>query len=79
MMNERIKELLDKAMVAGQEGLGGYHWELDEEKFAELIVNECLSIIRDKVTLEVNEDYREGFHRAQQFLHQDIVKHFGVK
>jgi hypothetical protein len=50
-----------------------------EQKFAELIVRECANIVSNKSTLETNEDYREGFHRAQQFIWQDINKHFGVE
>jgi hypothetical protein len=42
-MNERIKELAEQAMEStGVEGLGGSYMELNTEKFAELIVRECI-------------------------------------
>jgi hypothetical protein len=77
-MNERILELADKAV----EDMPSGPWNIPDEfceKFAELIVRECANIVSNKSTLETNEDYREGFHRAQQFIWQDINKHFGVE
>jgi len=76
-MNERIRELVEQAGFdpAAIERMGVMP---QAEKFAELIVQECADIVANKVTLETNEDYREGFHRAQQFIWQDINKHFGV-
>ena len=44
--------------------------------FAELIVKECLAVIKNKTTIESNEDYREGFHRARQFISRDIKEKF---
>ena len=82
-MNERIRELAEQAttvehgVIQPRTVATVYHF--DKQKFAELIVRECMSIISNKVTVETNEDYREGFHRAQQFIWQDIKKHFGVE
>lgn len=39
-MIKTVKELKNEAMVRGLEGLGGYHWELDANKFADLLVTE---------------------------------------
>ena len=84
-MNERIKELAEQAGVTYDWDPGSAGPEVcfdrqeDFEKFAELIVRECAGIVSNKFTLETNEDYREGFHRAQQFIWQDINKHFGVE
>ena len=78
-MNERIKGLARHADI----DFGNFESvtvDIDQlEKFAELIVKECLDIVRDKGTVETNEDYREGFRRAKQFLWQDIKEHFGVE
>ena len=47
-MNERIKELMKQAMVreayypAGNDGHPEYRSYMSEEKFAELIVGECI-------------------------------------
>jgi hypothetical protein len=82
-MNERIRELVEQAgfyVADGKIYIPSTSEEITtcQKKFAELIVRECADIVANKVTLETNEDYREGFHRAQQFIWQDINKHFGV-
>ena len=64
-MNERITELLEQATTSIKDEYG--HWigsELDEEKFAELIVIKCAEIA----------------DTAEPFLASDLIKkHFGVK
>ena len=53
-MNERIRELADKATIRGEEYLPGNDGHptpttyFDKEKFAELIVRECLHIVDDE-------------------------------
>ena len=67
-MNERIHDL---AMLARKHfpktETSGEFWVLDEEKFAELIVRECVEqiIIRERADGEWYQD--------------DIFKHFGVE
>jgi hypothetical protein len=78
-MNERIEKLAEQAGIVKPEVFYQHIDALQLEKFAELIVAECANIVSNKVTLETNEDYREGFHRAKQFIWQDINKHFGVE
>jgi hypothetical protein len=39
-MNERIRELAERATVFVAD-YGGQRWQIDPEKFAELIVREC--------------------------------------
>ena len=69
-MNERIEELMKQAMEpSGLESLGGPYMELNPEKFAELIVKECVDIIADAV------DHREP---ASTYVGR-IKQHFGVK
>jgi hypothetical protein len=46
-MNERIKELLDKATTIEEHGWGASYENFDREKFAELIVWECMKICED--------------------------------
>jgi hypothetical protein len=81
-MNERIKELLAKALdnetIIASKSFG--HWPLydeDLEKFAELIVKECMDIISNQTTLDTNEDFREGFSHGCKLSWTDIRKHFG--
>ena len=73
-MNERIKELMAQADKFAAEnktqtisGLGNNYFELLHEKFAELIVRDCVEqiIIRERTDGEWYQD--------------DIFKHFGVK
>ena len=70
-MNERIKKLKEQAT--------SYTWngndvteELDEQKFAELIVRECLDIVNRK-------EY--SYHEADPLWEtsQLIKEHFGVE
>ena len=37
-----LKEIKESSMVAGMEGLGGYHWEFDPDLFAENLVTEIV-------------------------------------
>jgi hypothetical protein len=47
-MNELIKELAEQAGSTHKQNLGVYQFYTDElEKFAELIVKECLSYMED--------------------------------
>ena len=68
-MKERIKSLIDQATV--WEGMeNGYIF--DKEKFAELIVQECLDIVNRK-------EY--SYHEADPLWEtsQLIKEHFGVR
>ena len=52
-MNERIQELIEKATVRGEKYLPGNDghptptFYFDKEKFAELLINECLTICEE--------------------------------
>ena len=71
-MNERIKELWDKAATASAAYPSGQNnsWETQVkfmEKFAELIVREC-----GKVYIQNQQD-------GVMTLTQDLLQHFGVE
>ena len=72
-MNERIRELAVQARVESSQWLGSkpaITITYDEfEKFAELIVMECMSICE-----ELGDKGLDGHYCADE-----IVKHFGVK
>jgi hypothetical protein len=78
-MNERIKKLKEQAT--------SYTWngndvteELDEEKFAELIVRECLDIaseVRGEPATDTH--YVIGYDRACEKMIDGIKEHFGVE
>ena len=46
-LNERIKELLDKATTIEEHGWGASYENFDREKFADSIVWECMKICED--------------------------------
>ena len=80
-MNERILELADKAV----EDMPSGPWNIPDEfceKFAELIVRECLMVCKKTEQYEVgNQDPDEvGCIRAGGvFCREDIKEHFGVE
>lgn len=67
-VNERIKQLAEKATVFVAD-YDGQRWQIDPEKFAELIVAECIGIVSDAV------DHREP---ASTYVNK-IKQHFGVE
>ncbi len=78
-MNERIKELISEATIKGEEYLPGNDGHptptvyFDKEKFAELIVRECLSIV------EPTEDSGDEWCVTLKGTAQEIKEHFGVE
>ena len=72
-MNERIREFIRESHLDVY-GLGKerYRWEYTVEKFAELIVKECLDIVNRK-------EY--SYHEADPLWEtaQLIKQHFGVE
>ena len=71
-MNERIKELAREAglLVHNPEGV-----PTKLEKFAELIVAECVKLQYKNVVVGGVSDYNRG----RRELTEDIQKHFGVE
>ena len=77
-MNERIKELYEKAQYKEEVFGGGFGGpnlvkKLDPEKFAELIVRECIQVVDD--TMTENQEMNIGLVMASA----KIVAHFGVE
>ena len=76
-MNKRIKELAEQAGSTHKQNLGVYQFYSDElEKFAELLVLECINTVMDGT--------REGDHYAMRIEHHfdngpGGILHFGVK
>ena len=73
-MNERIRELALQAGSTHKQNLGVYQFYTDElEKFAELIVRECIDIAQDRANFpgfppnDVND------------IIDEIREHFGVE
>jgi hypothetical protein len=77
-MNERIQELAEQAGSTHKQNLGVYQFYTDElEKFAELIVQECLEVI--------NKEHDEGIDRHGDYqlalyeAYREIKEHFEAK
>ena len=79
-MNERIRLLAEQANELDYETFDEYnhktvqHYKFNKEKFAELIVRECVAICRD-IDGEDNIDARSG----RQDCAVEIKEHFGVE
>ena len=72
-MNERIKELIKQATTIEEHKWGVSYDNFDKEKFAELIVRECIDIAQDRANFpgfppnDVND------------IIDEIREHFGVE
>ena len=69
-MNELIRTIAEQTFYCGQlEGDGVYTGQLDLEKFAELIVQECIQVLKDT-----------GYPNAHGNCVgvEEIKQHFGV-
>ena len=80
-MNERIKELAREAglLVHNPEGV-----PTKLEKFAELIVRECVDVIRKEVSLKYKdggetEEFMGGHYASSLLARVKIKRHFGVE
>ena len=76
-MNERIRELVGQAKFMAEETINkqiSKNAELDAfaEKFAELIVRECIEVCKSRVG---NSDYNTG----RMHCMSDLKEHFGVE
>ena len=78
-MNERIRELAEQAGSTHKQNLGVYQFYTDElEKFAELIVGECMRMCDvAAIGYESHNHFKEanGCYSAKEY----IEEHFGVE
>ena len=74
-MNERIKQLAIESKLIAPEYNGFDHTRLSisQQKFAELIVQECAEMVRIQ-----NEQFMEN-ESHYGVVSTDILKHFGIK
>ena len=76
-MNNRIRELAEQATeivdMVGPHGYASSYAKFDREKFAELIVQECIDIIAPYSVRMIKP--------GEEYLHpiQEIKEHFGVE
>ena len=74
-MNERIKELAQQAGCS-IDGMG--YGEGNVEKFAELIVQECIGCCEQVISDPVPESVDTWLNGGEQCI-QEIKQHFGVE
>ena len=80
-MNERIKQLAEQARIKD-------HWSidearyltnyLDEKKFAELIVKECIKLCEHQANNQEYDQYDMGMQVKAEDIKALIKEHFGV-
>ena len=80
MMNERIKLLAEQARKHfPKTEMSGEFWVFDEEKFAELIIQECVSVINTEAgEREDDDEYERAWKMGTEFAVYQIKQHFGV-
>ena len=78
-MNERIRQLAEQA---GLDLIHGRFMTASQEKFAELIVKECVGVV-DKIVPPGYADYPDYRDQIEQSFRREcaieIKKHFGVE
>lgn len=81
-MNERIKELMKKAMVKTADMSRPGRKELDPEKFAELIIRQFIEqgkLIQSQTVVCGSEEYIAGREMGIEVFMNQVREHFGVK
>jgi hypothetical protein len=76
-MNERIKALLKLATVTHFSDMGAMTDKVNQEKFAELIVAECLQVINQTTIATTVTGPKEWVHLNDTV--DNIKEHFGVE
>ena len=80
-MNERIRGLMEQATTYIEPTLtSGQGWIFDQEKFAELIVKECLGDLKERIALRYQGSEKDrDIGYGMEIVYMDIVDKFGVK
>ena len=78
-MSERIRQLADEAGSTHKQNLGVYQFYTDElEKFAELIVRECIGCCEQVISDPVPESVDTWLNGGTQCM-AEIKQQFGVE
>lgn len=79
-MNERIEKLIEQCTVQEFSDCTGGFETFDKEKFCELIVQECISINRQRLFSDYEGDsHRVAHNNALLCANSDMFEHFGVE
>jgi hypothetical protein len=85
-MNEHIKQLAEQAGLVRNGDIGMKRWEgprsdsisdQDLEKFAELIVRECINIVAKRKDQAIDDSW--NVDEAMSMAEMDLEEHFGVE
>ena len=77
-MNERIKQLAEQATTYIEPTANsGEGWIFDKEKFAELIVRECVGIVAKRKDQAIDDSC--NVDEAMSVAEMDLLEHFGVE
>ena len=77
-MNERIRKLAEQATTYIEPtSNSGEGWIFDKEKFAELIVRECMELVSANRDLAIEDGW--NVDEAMSTAINDIEEHFGVE
>jgi len=77
-MNERIREIADEAKMSTYLLAYGLEFNISIEKFAELIVRECIEVCGSVVAVKAGYNDADGRDTAYSCGDQ-IKEHFGVE
>ena len=80
-MNKRIRLLAEQATTYIEPtATSGEGWIFNKEKFAELIVQECVSVINTEAGERKDDDeYERAWKMGTEFAVYQIKQHFGVE
>jgi hypothetical protein len=76
-MNERIRELAEQAKFTWVENDKDITGGVDLEKFAELIVQECVGIVAKRKDQAIDDGW--NVDEAMSMAEMDLEEHFGVE
>jgi len=75
-MNERIRELYNKVFAESM----NMRWNIeDAEKFAELIVRECVKLCEHESNDDEHDEYDMGMWVKAESIKTAIMEEFGIK
>lgn len=78
-MNERIKELAEQAGIHPSNFEPSADIKVPLEKFAELIVQECITRIEGCATIPDDDEFVKGYNKGVSKVASQVKHHFGVK
>ncbi len=80
IMNKRIKELTEQAMWHTNSKTGEVyktHFQF-EERFAELIIKECIEVCERQQYYDADDYYKKGFNSGSKTCVNSLKRNFGI-